>query len=84
MHVCVQFHPTSIVVMDTFGHAVVVGWLFHEEKTAEAIAHGFRPWLRAVADVKPDFRPASFFSDDDATEHKAIRCSLASPCQQPI
>jgi hypothetical protein len=31
MHVCVQFHLTLLVVMDAFGHAVVVGWLFHEE-----------------------------------------------------
>jgi hypothetical protein len=82
MRVWVQFHLTSLVVMDAFGHAVVVGWLFHEEKTAEALAHGFRAWLRAVAGVMPDFRPASFFSDDDPAEHKAIRCGLVGPCQQ--
>ena len=63
--------------MDAFAHAVVVGWLFHEDKTAEALAHGFSAWLRAVAGVKSDFRPASFFSDDDPAEHKAIRYGLA-------
>lgn len=69
-----QFLLTSLVVMDAFGHAVAVGWLIHEEKTAAALATGFAAWMRAVARVKPDFQPSSFFSDDDPAEHKAIGC----------
>ena len=75
-----QFHLTSLVVMDAFGHAVVVGWLVHEEKTAEALACGFTAWLRAVAGVMPAFKPANFFSDDDPAEHKAIRCGATCWC----
>ena len=60
--------------MDAFGHAVVVGWLVHEEKTAEALACGFSAWRRAVTGIMPAFKPANFFSDDDPAEHKAIKC----------
>lgn len=69
-----QFHLTSLVVMDAFGRALVVGWLVHEEKTAEALACGFAAWRSAVVGVMPDFKPANFFSDDDPAEHKALRC----------
>ena len=78
LRVWAQFHLTSLVVMDAFGHAVVVGWLIHEEKSAEALACGLTAWLRAVTGVMPGFRPASFFSDDDPAEHKAIRCGAAA------
>ena len=76
-----QFHLTSLVVMDAFGHAVVVGWLVHEEKTAEALSmrlsrRGCEP---SRASCRPSSPPTSS-SDDDPAEHKAIRCGATCWC----
>ena len=56
-----QFHLTSLVVMDAFSSAIVVGWFVHEEKTAEALTCGFAAWRSAIVGVMQYFKPANFF-----------------------
>ena len=64
--------------MDEYGNAQPVAFCLTEKDDAQTLSGMLADFLVAVRALRPDWWPSCFLADDDAAEHKAIRCAPPS------
>ena len=75
-----QYAFYTMLVMDYHGNALPIAFIISAREDAQTLGHCMSMFITTARSVCPAWRPSCFVTDDDAAEHKAVRCALAAPC----
>jgi hypothetical protein len=73
-----KFSFLSILAMDDHGHGLPVCWAIMPDEKLDTITAVLRAFKAAVLQIKRDWQPSCFLTDDCAAEQRAVECTLAT------
>ena len=79
----VQYSLFIVLAMDDYGNAQPVAFCLTEKDDADTLSRMLDSFRAAVQAVRSDWWPSCFLLDDDAAEHKAVRCAHGTAAGTP-